>query len=861
MPAGLTVTEILERVPNLPKHFSEYGQVVINDEILPKFLWSKVPKEGAQVVLSIRLQGNVGKGLKNVLAIVAQIALIAAASLISGGALAPILGASFAAGTVGASLAAAGIGLLGTVLIGALFKQRQPQSQNQDSGIAPGNATLSGNILPPNGRMPRTLGTRRVFPSVVSPPLTEVVGDVEYVECVYGLAGPHALTDIQIGGSTIDGMPDVSVETRQGVYDDEAISLVTRQGFEQYPQITMTDFQLSKVSGHTNVVLNQNDPESCMPQWHRVTTRTNPDEFWITIIWPEGLFDDDDPTQARSQPIRIRFRQAGQTTWINGPEIHWRARKPRLLRKMIKFMWKTTPSPLPTPPSDEGPVLAFIEVPAQTATPTNRPGWQSDAYFDNGSGLTNSKNIGQYLDRVELYLDPATFPKGKYEIELIHGLSHKVTLFNATTYVYNSDQVFDFFGYILDSGTYKLERDYAGEHTTVQIYRTASVWNENPLPLLGEDAVMALKAKNRSITDFSVLATALVPDWDGTEWSGLVASSNPATILRDVLSGVFTPLPVPTALLDNTALLAWRQFCIDNNLQIAAVSDSSSGGDCVAQCVACGFAILRASDTWGVAWEHDRSLESPDQIFSPRNSANFSWKITFDRRPDGLIVSYRDANGDTQQITVLDDGVEFPQRLNEVTYDFIDNEDAATELAHRDLRLARLRNVAYSLDTDVESLVCQRGSLVGVQHDVIEKQAGYAYIDEVIYDDPETKENIVGLVLDNAIPIIEGIANFNDIVDVNDVLDVNSLEGSTGIAIRCTDQSTLLKTLGGITATTNTITFDEPFPDPGNIEPGLLLVSGPLGSEYKRMIVFAVDPGEDLTATLTLLDEAPELYA
>ena len=45
------------------------------------------------------------------------------------------------------------------------------------------------------------------------------------------------------------------------------------------------------------------------------------------------------------------------------------------------------------------------------------------------------------------------------------------------------------------------------------------------------------------------------------------------------------------------------------------------------------------------------------------------------------------------------------------------------------------------------------------------------------------------------------------------------------------------------------------------VEPGALFSAGPLGTEVARMIVFSVEPHADLTATLTLVDEAPRLWA
>ena len=54
-----------------------------------------------------------------------------------------------------------------------------------------------------------------------------------------------------------------------------------------------------------------------------------------------------------------------------------------------------------------------------------------------------------------------------------------------------------------------------------------------------------------------------------------------------------------------------------------------------------------------------------------------------------------------------------------------------------------------------------------------------------------------------------------------------------------------------------TVTMSHAIP----VEIGALFSAGPLGGEVERMIVFAIEPHADLTATITCVDEAPGLWA
>jgi hypothetical protein len=57
-----------------------------------------------------------------------------------------------------------------------------------------------------------------------------------------------------------------------------------------------------------------------------------------------------------------------------------------------------------------------------------------------------------------------------------------------------------------------------------------------------------------------------------------------------------------------------------------------------------------------------------------------------------------------------------------------------------------------------------------------------------------------------------------------------------------------------------TVTFAVPFADPGTVVKNCLIGFGPLGSETQRLIVVDVKPKKDLTADITFVDEAPDLF-
>jgi hypothetical protein len=178
-------------------------------------------------------------------------------------------------------------------------------------------------------------------------------------------------------------------------------------------------------------------------------------------------------------------------------------------------------------------------------------------------------------------------------------------------------------------------------------------------------------------------------------------------------------------------------------------------------------------------------------------------------------------------------------KLEQVSYDGLVTEDANLRRATFDLAQARLRATFYSFQVDAEVLTNTNGDLIGVQHDILTTSAGFARIKGKLGDG---MGNLVGLLLDSVVP-----------VDI-----------ASGIAIRYRDGSgtITLKVLQTEAEETDTVTFFTPFADPGDDEigEGCLVTVGEVGSEFLRLILTDIEPGEDLTANVTCIDEAPELF-
>lgn len=868
LPHGLTLAEMAARMPGLPDDFATDGVICLAGHPVPRALWHAVrPKpalpNGCPVEVTFHapiLGGGGGEGGgKNILSLVASIALVAATGFVAGGGLATRFGlGAFAQGTVAANLAAAGVSLLGSALLSSLAPPPAVDGAGIDRDTRQG-ASAEGNVLDPYGGIPRVIGERKVYPSFVCEPLVLFDGPDEVVEVAYGLAGPHRISDIRVRGVPIADLAGVEVQVTSGWPGEPGQDMLRRYGRTELVQQELRGHVVSETDG--TELAADDAGSSALPQPYRVLTRAAPDEHHIQIAFPQGLFSDQDDSRMRV-PLRIRMRPAAGGAWINLPELHFAGDSPRPVRATIVLAWGEDP-PLAAP-SVDGFVEARLSAPAQNVQPIF-PMWVSDASFFTGSGdaWLSANNIGSTrlrriaLDRysARIGLDPAVFPPGRWEIEILRGVAVPAASWNSAAYTVDGLRR-DLFAY---AGTAPrlLPATRSGVTDSLALVRSVSTWNRTPTPS-DRIAVIAMRARNRSIERVSCVAGGWVPDWDGTGWRDWSVTDNPVPHYVDILSGMLGADPLPLSVLDNAELVAWRSACATNGWTCNALIEGQTVDEAARIVAACGYARPYASEVWGVVRDRDRSAEVPVQILSQRNSSGLSWTKSFARPADGFRVTFRDAADDYEprQITVWRPGHEDGALLEEVTYEGITTEAAARTRAAYDLAAIYARTTVYSLEAPAEALVCRRGSLVGLVHDSLDRVSGSGRVVEVRQNGGG---DITHVRLDQAVPVAQE-GTVDTVANMATVADVSLLGRSTGIVLRRSAGGPQVFGLSVSTGQSDLLALADPA-DPAGIVPGILAAVGPLHREVRRMIVAEMTPREDLVFGLSLVDEAPEIHA
>lgn len=123
LPEGETLAGMRARMHGLPDDFDARGTICLNGHPVPRAAWGMIrPKAGAvtEVTFHARPLGGGEDGGKQILALVASIALTAVTGAIVGGKFATASGL-FAKGSTSALFLAAGVSLAGSLLLSALI--------------------------------------------------------------------------------------------------------------------------------------------------------------------------------------------------------------------------------------------------------------------------------------------------------------------------------------------------------------------------------------------------------------------------------------------------------------------------------------------------------------------------------------------------------------------------------------------------------------------------------------------------------------------------------------------------------------------------------------------------------------------
>lgn len=230
---------------------------------------------------------------------------------------------------------------------------------------------------------------------------------------------------------------------------------------------------------------------------------------------------------------------------------------------------------------------------------------------------------------------------------------------------------------------------------------------------------------NGNLEGINAVVQTYCLSWNGLNWV-MFPTSNPADLFRYVLTHPANPRRIleseVSSKIDLSQLQYWAAYCTSRGFEYNSVE---AGGRSIMEVLRDICAAGRASPAlvdgrWTVVIDEPRSVVV--QHFTPHNSWGFEGTKAIPQLPDAFRVNYIDQDQEYQQAEII---VPFPGKdvntaalFETIELPGVTKKSNVQDHVRWHIAQIKLRPEVYTLNTDIEYLVCNRGDRVKVTHDV-----------------------------------------------------------------------------------------------------------------------------------------------
>lgn len=352
---------------------------------------------------------------------------------------------------------------------------------------------------------------------------------------------------------------------------------------------------------------------------------------------------------------------------------------------------------------------------------------------------------------------------------------------------------------------------------------------------------------NGTVDGVNAVVQTIALDWDRTTQTWISRpTSNPASLFGYVLMHPGNAYRIKSAdvyqQINVQALQAWHEYCDDNGFEFnSIVTQTQSVMDILRDIAAAGKASPTYVDgKWSVIVDKPRSYVT--QHFTPHNSWGFEATKVLPRLPDAFRVTFANSakayQADEELIFNFGKTAETAQIFEELSLPGVTNSRQAKHLARWHLAQIKLRPEVYTLNVDFEYLVCNRGDLVRVSHDVPLWGTGTGRIKNKGSNTLQLTESVY----------LESGKTYQIRIRLN---TMSTTPGS--------DSSLLTLVNVATSGWYDTVTLTALVPV--SVEVDNLYMLGEISQESQELVVLSVEPTDNLSARITLADYSPEIYS
>lgn len=344
----------------------------------------------------------------------------------------------------------------------------------------------------------------------------------------------------------------------------------------------------------------------------------------------------------------------------------------------------------------------------------------------------------------------------------------------------------------------------------------------------------------------------LNPTTGNKEWVNYRPTNNPASLFVHILTHPANAYRIKTEdiqeKIDILKIQEWHTFCSTVTSQRPAltynglITSTASVMDALRDVCAAGLASPAYVDgKWTVVIDKPRTHVV--QHFTPHNSNGFESTKLLPRLPDGFRISIPDESNGFQPYEMIvanfgktEETVEILEQLN---LPGITNKEQAKFFARWHFAQLYYRPEIYSINVDFEYLVCTRGDLVRVTHDVPLWGSGSGRVKQIV--------NTTKIILTEPVYLETG-KNYQIRFRTN---NLTSTIGSGSV----------LQDIVGVNTSNYYTTIDLAQSLDSAVQEDNLFMVGQVNKVTQELIVISIEPTTNTTAKITLVDYSPAIYS
>ena len=749
---GLTFCEIVDQL-DFPREISSYINIRVDGALIYPSMWvNSRPKAGSVTSVCVIPAGGSDSGelLKTVAVI--GIALYTGGATASGG-----LG--WSAGAVAAATMVSGLAL------NALFPPPQPNLTGDPDRTSVNSITGQSNRADPYGVVIRGYGRNRIYPRVAAEPFTYFVGDTQYLTALYdfGLSNDFEYelqeASLQLGESALSGFEGVqyavaknpseltiyknktntenfNVEFKEIADNSIKVSPESSESIDlkfTFPQGLTTIVGAKRVKRTTTIGLSVKVRPVGTPYW----TDFNTYDYEI-----DKKYEVDNFRYLNVDLIPDTYIVVDSYSGNTGSFISWVYTKYRIIHdsNIIKFS-------INLDAGDE-----YIPIPKDSLIIPGAQNGGRDALvrIDEVIGseevmgtliwevrLTENMRIDYTMDGYSIGQQPiGSQLKSFTDLIKVKANTTSGFRFNLKVNFNRKDQWEVWVNWV------SLDVEYIGSSPQ---YINDFVWSgivgyTSSVPIAVNDSHTYLELKiqatgqlNGNIDNLSGIIFSILDYYDtsSSTWKRK-ATSNPAWIFVDILTGSSNQRAIPKSKIDIDSIVRWANYCEQNTI---TYQGNTVGFECnfvldytitvkelLLQVCSVGRATLNInSGKFGVIIDEEKN--TPTQIFNQRNIKSMNVSRQYTETPQAIKATFIDpaSNWQKNEVMAYDDGEtrETATIIEEIDMFAVTSLAQAWRQGRYFLAQQKLRRNNVSINVDFENLACSRGDLVLFSHDAM----------------------------------------------------------------------------------------------------------------------------------------------